>query len=75
LWKVRQWHICGQSQLKGVLAMAALIHPITWLVDTLSRQKTRKMEQETDKLTQDPATETDLRYRRDTAFWFLPPPC
>ena len=55
--------------------MAALTHPIAWLVDTLIRRKARKMEQETSKLTQDPATETDLRNRRDTALWFLPPPC
>jgi hypothetical protein len=55
--------------------MAALTHPITWLVDTLIRRKARKMEQETGKLTPDPATETDLHYRHDTALWFLPPPC
>ena len=52
----------------------AVTHPIIWLVNTLSRRKARRLEHETDALSEeDPII--DLHYRRDAPFWFLPPPC
>ena len=52
----------------------AATHPITWLVNTLSRRKARRLEHGPEALPEEDAV-TDLHYRRDALFWFLPPPC